>query len=373
MNEESLFIPTDNPAVTIMHPDAPMPDISHLKPQISGMAYFMEDGMADDGIHKRFAIRQCALFNDIETEQIKVSAQILSRFFTNLDRLDGVRDSYKEFKDELKSIDELNGAGTADRRFRAYIMEWRLFIDHFEYFIKAGAQTRHWEDVEWREVYLDAFLKYFKDVTSAAFDGNDCYKLAYAIRNHISHAYNAVNVVNYKEQKVYISRDKVIGSLNQGAKQREALDRQDEKIDLEWIADESLRILESVYEKLMNFLILDLEVIPAVSTLLSANDRIEQSGIKAEWWAICEFGEMEWQESETQFGILTRVADEDGNPVEPPEEIRLPQLVPATQMQYINLNWPAYLGLAGMIARLHKEGLWKDLQKKYFGYEPDAK
>ena len=365
-----LIIPTDNPAVTIMHPDAPMPDISDLKPHIHGMAYLIEEGLADDGVHKRFSFHQCALFNSEETEEIKAAADVLGRFFTNLNRFEGVKESYQEFKDELQKMDERSGKITVDRRFRAYIMEWKLFIDHFEFFIKSGAQTKHWEDDAWKETYLRAFQKYFDDVTHEAFDSNDSYKLAQAVRNHVSHAYDAVDWINYVRRKVYIDRDKVIGSLNKGIEQRKALERQEKKIDLEWLADECLKVLTEVYEKLMNFLVLDLEVIPAVNVMLNANKRIEEAEIKATHWMICEFGEMEWRVSETQFVTLTRVADENGNSIDPPEEIKLPQMVPGAKMEYRSLNWPAYLGLAGLIGRLHRDGLWIELEKKYFGYEP---
>ena len=40
-----------------------------------------------------------------------------------------------------------------------------------------------------------------------------------------------------------------------------------------------------------------------------------------------------------------------------------------TQMAYIPLNWPAYVAFAGLLGNLWKQGVWKDIQKKYFGVE----
>ena len=66
------------------------------------MAYFTQTGTTDDG-HKQFTFHGCSLFDEDETGAIKSAVTVLNRYFTNLDRLDGVKDAYQEFKDELKN------------------------------------------------------------------------------------------------------------------------------------------------------------------------------------------------------------------------------------------------------------------------------
>lgn len=151
------------------------------------MAYFTQTGTTDDG-HKQFAFHGCSLFDEGETGSIKSAVSVLDRYFTNLDRLDGVKDAYQEFKDELKKLDSRNPRSkpTVDRRFRAFILEWKLFLDHYDRYISDGAQTGYWKGVSEaeKEQYLAAFRHYFDDVKDPQ-QQSDAFNLAAVIRNHV--------------------------------------------------------------------------------------------------------------------------------------------------------------------------------------------
>ena len=131
------------------------------------MAYFTVDGQTPDG-HNQLGFHGCNLFDETETASIKTSVAVLNRYFTNLDRLDGVKDAYQEFKNELENLDSRNprSKSTVDRRFRAFILEWKLFLDHFDRYVIDGAQTGYWKGVSEaeKEQYLAAFRRYFDDV-----------------------------------------------------------------------------------------------------------------------------------------------------------------------------------------------------------------
>ena len=353
----------NNDTLTII-PGTPMPDLSKYKPEICGLVYLTEDD--PDSEQKRITFHQCDLFSDTETKEIEKSANVLSRFFTNLDRLDGIRDSYKEFKDELKNLNENNPKSkvTADRRFRAFILEWKLFIDHFSLFIENGAQTEYWIDAndEEKKEYLAAFRQYFDDLKRPS-SQTESFNLAAVIRNHVQHAYDAVDQTDWKT--VYISRDKILKGRRVNEYQKVALVKQPEFIDLSVVADEGLKAIEKLHEDLMNFMIDD-EVANAALVLIKAKQKIDDSGIASDNWMICEFGPMRWVKSETEFATLTRVADENGNLIDHPEGIILPRLVPETVLSYTALNWPAYESFAKLLAKLYQEGVWRDIREKYF-------
>jgi len=330
------------------------------------MAYFTEDGKTPDG-HLRLAFHKSNLFNEQETEKIKSSVTVLERFFTNLNRLDGVRAAYQEFKDELKNLDRNNPdhLPTIDRRFRAFILEWKLFLDHFQRYIENGAQTGCWKtatDAEKRE-YLDAFQRYFNDVKDPR-KQSDAFNLAAVIRNHIQHAYDAIDHTDGK--KVYISREKVSSGPKVTASQKAALGKQPEFIDLETVADNALVELEKIHEQLLNFMV-DSEVAEAAAVLTEAYSKIVVAGIKSDRWVICGFGEMELEDKETGK-TLTQIQAEDENyiPFELETGMVKSNFTVGTLMSYIPLKWTAYSSFASLLVNLWKKGVWKDIQEKYF-------
>lgn len=344
-------------------------DLSQFKPAINGLAYIDSEETLPNG-NKGHQLTQCTLFSADQTEKIQQSVSVMNRFFDNMFRLDGVKDAYQEFKDELKNLDIMieKSASTVDRRFRAYVLEWKLFIDHWERFIKDGAHTAFWQEINEDEKakYLDAFKRVFKDVTSETYEKRDDYVLATAIRNHVSHAFNAVDKTDYNAKKVYIDRDRILTSHKVSASQKKVLEKQERYIDLEIVADGSMKAVEHVDEEFLNFMI-DTKVIEAAAVLSSAYTEVRKAGLEAKRWIICEFGPVEWMPSKDQYAILTHVADENGKPIEP-VEFHLPLMVPGTQMHYDNLNWSAYIAFGSYMTSLWKKGYWKEIQAKYFDF-----
>lgn len=333
------------------------------------MAYFTIDGKTPDG-HNKLGFHGCNLFNEEETASIRSAVAVLNRYFTNLDRLDGVKDAYQEFKDELKNLDSRNPRtkATVDRRFRAFILEWKLFLDHFDRYIKDGAQTGYWKSVseEVKTQYLAAFRRYFDDVKNPQ-NQSDAFNLAAVIRNHVQHANDAVDHTDW--QKVFISRDKLLSDDRVNASQKAALQKQAEFIDLETVADGAVEVIEKIHEQLLNFMV-DEETVQAALTLLSAHNRILEAGIISDRWVICGMSEFELVDRETGKTI-TEIQDEDPDyiPFELETGMVKSNFTVGTKMVYIPLNWPAYVAFAGLLGHLWKKGVWKDIQKKYFGVE----
>jgi len=333
------------------------------------MAYFTQTGTTDDG-HKQFTFHGCSLFDEDGTGAIKSAVTVLNRYFTNLDRLYGVKDAYQEFKDELKKLASNNPRSkpTVDRRFRAFILEWKLFLDHFDRYISDGAQTVYWKGVsdEAKAQYLAAFRNYFNDVKDPRHQ-SDAFNLAAVIRNHVQHANDAIDHTDWK--KVFISRDKLLNDERVNASQKAALQKQQEFIDLEVVADGAVDVIGKIHEQLLNFMV-DGETAEAALTLLNAHNRILEAGIKSDRWVICGMSEFELVDRETgkTFSEIQE-ADPDYIPFELETVMVKSNFTIGTKMVYIPLNWPAYVAFASLLGNLWKRGVWRDIQKEYFGVE----
>lgn len=245
--------------------------------------------------------KQCHLFNPEEEEAILQAAPILYIFLGNLERLEATKEAYTEFKNELHSLQSDNrfNISRVDRRFRAYVMEWRLFLDHWKKYIDDGAQTRSWPDGEEKQQYVEGFKKLYVDATTEAYENSAEYVIAYAIRNHVSHAANCIYAahVGCDGNRVVISRDALLSEHNVSKSQREAIKGQDKYIDLEWVADGSMSAMQKVMETLVGYQI-GSDVVNATIVLVGAYERIRKAGIDAHFWMY--FG----KQTKTAYGAI---------------------------------------------------------------------
>ena len=137
--------------------------------------------------HNRGQIVQCDLFDEVEVKSITNAVISMECLFTNMDRSFAAEEALREFKAELNSLvsDNKYDIARVDRRFRAYVMEFRLFLDHWK---------KHISDLKKQdEKYSALYEKLYKDVTSSTYDSNDYYVLATVIRNYVVHGYDSIN------------------------------------------------------------------------------------------------------------------------------------------------------------------------------------
>ena len=350
-----------------------LPDLSDYKP-FNGLHYCDRETTLPNG-RKKLNWQKCDLFSDNEVSSLLTAASVLEHLFDNLNRLEAARDAYREFRLELDSLisNDQFAIATVDRRFRAYVFEWKLFIDHWKKYIDDGAQTKHWKDKSGAEKYIDAYQKLYRDVTTNAYDSCEEYVLATAIRNHVVHANNAVYAshVGPDGNGVFISRDQLLSESNISASQREVIERQDELIDLAVVAEKSLSAAEQIMEELLDFQI-DLENTQAAYTLLKANERINAAGIKSDRWMIFQPDEVKWEPSLTQSVTMQRLKDEEGKPVNDPP-ITMPLMTPSVGLSYQYLNWQGYIAFAGYLKHLYESGKWQEIQDKYLAVDNACK
>lgn len=228
---------------------------------ISGICYATEvEAISPE--NKRIHWKQCELFSEEECHTVGKAAKVLERLFDNLFRLNAAKDAYTEFKEELNALcsNDPFVMATVDRRFRAFIFEWKMFLDHWKKYIDDGAQTKFWkceseDEVAEAQKYIKGYQQLYKDVTSATYDSCDEYVLANAIRNHITHANNAINssYVGPEGNAVFITKRHFLTDTKISASQRAVVEKCDDLIDLAVVAEKTLEATEQIMEELLNY------------------------------------------------------------------------------------------------------------------------
>lgn len=324
--------------------------------QLSGLCY--EDKTTSNGTHKRISLKQCDLFNEAEIKSLSSAVATMENLFSNIDRSIAAEEACREFVEELKSLTSDNKYDIAkvDRRFRAYVMEFRLFLDHWKKYISDIKKIDNH--------YGSAYECLFDDTTSEIYDSCVEYVLATVIRNYVVHGYDSINGIHVDgcNNRVYIDRDNLF-KIKISASAKEIVKKQPEKIDLVDIAEKSLEALNQVQEALMNFQITE-DIGQASITLLDAKKRIDDANIKSDFWILIERKEPTKVMDYKHPMVIQRIKDENSNPVtEEPKQL-IP-VVPGINLQFWHLNWIGYIAVASYISNLWKKGYWLDIQKKY--------
>ena len=350
-----------------MVPVDQLPDLSGFKSNLDGLCYCSSEETLPDG---RLSLKweQCKIFTPEEVERIEKAAVVMERLFENLFRLDAAKEAFQEYKDQLKFTTSGHSSerAVADRRFRAFILEWKLFLDHWKNYIENGAQTKYWADKSDAEKYIAAYKLLYKDLIDEA-EKCDAFVVAWAIRNHVAHADNAISwfPVDQNGAKALIAKSVLLERCNADRRaqwQKDAIERQPDMIDLTAVGEQALAEADKIMEGLLQFQIDDDNTAAAV-TLLKAQTRIEEAGIKADRWMIFFNNGLEWTLGQ-EVGVIQRVADENGEPVNE-EAKKVNVMVPGMKLSYRALNWIGYVAFAGYFSHLVKSEKWKTLQEKY--------
>lgn len=294
-----------------------------MKFPIQGLCYSIPAADSKDP-HNRGTLVQCNLFKESEVRSIAAAISEMEKLFFNMDRSIAVREALQEFKETLSSLTSDNKYDTArvDRRFRAYVMEFRLFLDHWKKYI--GDLKK--QDKQYGETYE----KLYQNVTKNAYDSNDSYVLATVIRNYVVHGYNSINHAHVSDdtREVFIDRDSLF-KIDVAASARPIIQRQDEEINLLHIAEQSFQVLQTVQEQLMDLQITS-TIVEAALTLLNAKKQIDDAGIVSDHWMLIENQEQKevaWQ------GKIMRGID----------------------LTYRHLNWDGYIAVAEYVIKLCQE------------------
>jgi uncharacterized protein YutE (UPF0331/DUF86 family) len=236
------------------------------------------------------------------------------------------------------------------------IGEFKLFLDHWTKYISDLKKTD--------KAYGKVYERLYKDVTTEAYDNYEEYAIATVLRNYVVHAYDSIDHIHVdgENNKAHVLRDNLL-RIHISASAKSIIQKQPEMIDLVNIAEKSLEALEKVQEKLIGYQFTG-DTVDAAITLLSAKKRIDEAGIKSNFWMLVEV-QKPTQVLDYKNGIIMqRVKDLQGDPVQDEKRI-LPLIRHGVDIGYKNLNWDGYLATACYVKSLWEKGYWKELQKKY--------
>ena len=321
-----------------------------------GLVY--EEMPPSNDFNSRRILKQCTLFTDEETKEISNAAFVMEKLFKNIERSIAAEKAYNEFKDELRNLKSGDKYAIAevDRRFCAYVMEFRLFLEHWKKYISDLKKiNKH---------YGSIYEKLYSDVTHEAYDTCEEYVLAYCLRNYVVHAYDSIDscYIDGYRNEVYISKKNIL-KINMPKNARLVIQKQPELINLSVVAEKSLASLQKVQENLINYQINE-DVVQAVLVLLNAKKRIDEAGFQSNFWMLIEDHKPQMV-LDYKSGIeVCRVKDEKGNAVQEESKI-LPRMVSGVEIIPQFLNWTAYTAIAGYVKRLLEQGYWQEIQEKF--------
>lgn len=236
---------------------------------------------------------RCNLFTDEELFRISFSVLIMERLFKNLSRSESVKLAYQEFVDEVKkpSGSSPYEVEEVDRRFRAFIFEWKLYTEHWKAYISDLNES------VWPDEFIAGYQDLFKTLMDTAFQDSD-FVIAHILRNYVSHANEAINNshVDGKNNKFGIhqvtlerflqdSIAKTTGRRkNELQDQMNILQTQDVLIDLVTVAEKAMVWLERCEKTLLDYQVAEPQLLQACNILSQARQEIDESGIQSAVW-----------------------------------------------------------------------------------------
>lgn len=253
---------------------------------LNGLYYFKQEG-------KQFTPVECTLFNYEELFRINASIQIMKRFFKNLSRSVAAQNAYKEFIEEVEKPHGSDPYAQAevDRRFRAFIFEWKLYTEHWKNYI------HELSDSVYTDEFVTGYQELFDDLMDEAFMDSR-FITAHVIRNYVSHANEAVTHchIGKSVNEFCLTRNCLLDFLDkniakvQGKKRKDQLDEQKavieaspELLNLESVARDAMTVLRWLETNLMNYQI-EPQTLQAISILTDAKRRIDEAGIESDIW-----------------------------------------------------------------------------------------
>lgn len=322
----------------------------------NGLYYEVKTGSPDP--HNRGELKECMLFAGEELQELAVAVSVIEKLFNNIVRSFSAEEACNEFLRELRGLNSTNTLNVArvDRRFRNYLTEFRLFLDHWDKFIS---------DLKKKDkIYGSTYEKLNKDARSEVYDSCDEYVLAYVLRNYVSHVYDAVERchVDGFHNKACITKESLL-KFKMAPSARQVIERQPDLINLEKVATVSLSGLQKVQDKLIDYQMTD-NVAQAALTLLKAKKRIDDAKITSDVWLLVSEAKPIIV-PDYKNGIKIQRCKDDKRKSVYEQPIVLPKLEQGIELGYHFIDWDYCVNIAAYLKRLWEQGYWKDIQKKY--------
>ncbi|SDB97176.1 hypothetical protein SAMN04487864_101216 [Succiniclasticum ruminis] len=300
----------------------------------------------------------CTLFPEDKVKQLFYAAATVEKLLSNMMRTTAVVEANDELRAELHKInsDDRLTIARIDRRFRAYVMEFKLFSYHWEKYISDLKKIN--------EQYGGFYDNLYRTVTKAAYDTCEEYVLATVLRNYVVHAYDSISHLHIDggNSKAYVLKDDLL-QFKMSASAKKVVLKQPELINLAIVAQKSLEALHKIQEILIEFQLKE-DVVEAVHKLLNAKKIVDESGIKADLWYILKEQKPKHAINYNDgmvFQRINRTIDDSFQE----ESIILPLSRHGIDINCKPLHWDGYVGMASFINEVREEGFWQKLEKKY--------
>ena len=194
--------------------------------------------------------------NDIHSSDVlrlQTAIMRLSPIVENVYRINSVIDAAKEYHEILSSLksDSVEACLKADRRFRAYVLEFDMFLDYWESYIAHHKRIDKSAD----DKLVTGYKALFNSLTHEAYDNHVEYQLLDMIRNQTAHVQSPVNRIHVgiDGNEAYSLRDVLLSKCKSGPNKKVILQAQPEEIVLSPIVDVTEQCLKTIHAGLIDY------------------------------------------------------------------------------------------------------------------------
>lgn len=254
---------------------------------------------------RELPLRPAPEFNAFECEHIFMAAGRMEKFINYIARFNSVADSFREF---LEAVENDAGHELLERRIRSYILEVDILLKHWEKFFGHRGKG---ED--------------FKNIMHKEFDSCEAYALICIFRNYLVHSSDIMHGQHkgFDGIKIWADRDLILNDYKWSAAKKELLKKQDKKIDLIKVIQETFPSVDRIHNAALELLI-DKQVKEDCDYLCKCTARTIL--INATDWFVFDF---------------------KGH-----ELVNMPSIiggVPGIGLDYYRLNWNAYKAIKAFV------------------------
>lgn len=195
-----------------------------------------------------------------EVQRLDTAISKLRGVVENAYRIQPIFEASKEYNEALKTLnnDNISGLLRLDRRFRAYAMEFDMFLDYWETSIAHYKRIDGSNDKE----YIDRHKQLFKDLTHNAYDNHLEYQLLDMIRNLTAHVQSPMNHIRIgvSGNEAYADRDVLLAKCKNGKNKMNILKTQPKEIELTSIVNVTTECLNKIHDELIAYELDDLVI-----------------------------------------------------------------------------------------------------------------
>lgn len=197
-------------------------------------------------------------FSSATASRLQTAISHVTGIVESVYRINAANEAAAEFHETLSSLnsDNVERKLKAERRFRAYVLEFDMFLDYWESYIAHHKRIDGTSDEKLVSDYKDLF----KNLTHSAYDSHMEYQLMDMIRNQTAHVQSPVNRIHVgiDGNEIYSMRDILLSKCKSGENKKKILKAQPDEIALSPIVDVTRQCLEEIHAELIDFMLDDL-------------------------------------------------------------------------------------------------------------------